>query len=60
MQNIKVFNLKNDNYKAVHHNRFDITLAVNTREIMLIILCYVTSRISKWYKISSITGQNNK
>jgi len=52
--------LKNDNYKAVHHNRFDITLAVNTSKIMLIILFYVTSRISKLYKISSTTRQNNK
>jgi hypothetical protein len=38
----------------------DITLAVNTRKIMLIILFYVTSRISKWHKINSISGRNNK
>jgi hypothetical protein len=38
----------------------DIIWAVNTRKIMLIILFYVTSRISKWHKVTSISGRNNK
>jgi hypothetical protein len=53
-------NLINDHYKTVQHNRFDTTLAVNTKKITLIILLYVTLWVSKQYKTNSVTGQNSE